>query len=271
MAFTTVCRKLPLVVALLAAAPVHAEQTKAFRETVTASVDQAPPDVNAAIMAVVALLRGLPEAALPGEVSAMPGVAEKLRDPHTRFEGFDLTSFHLGYLGPSPYGKESRRIVGTLVFADDSGRQAEQTYAIDYGRRAGGILIHDAKSARQAPLRPRVKMHAVPVGRVPADFFQKVRPFGEMLGWLANNAIDAHITGKEAFYVFAVSLDRLGEGDQLIIDAGESVAQTRLDIGGWQLAVRRIEAVDRPLTLRTSYRPDKQAWIATDVAKLVFP
>jgi hypothetical protein len=216
----------------------------------------------------VALLRGLPDAALPPEVGVAPGATEKLRDPHTRFEGFDLTGFHLTYLGPLPGGKAGRRIIGTLVFADETGRQAEQTYAIDYLFRPGGILIQDARSERQAPPRPRVRMYAVPVSRVPPAFFQNVRPFGEMLGWLAENAVDRRNAGTGPHFVFAVALDRLGKGDRLILDEGTGATQTLLDIGGWQIAIRRIDALDRSMTLRTNYRPARQGWTATDVAVL---
>lgn len=270
MAPASAFRSLLLIAALCAAAPVvHAERTMAFRDPVDAVIDEAPADIAAATLAAVALLRGMP-GAIPSQVTVAPGVAEKLRDPHTRFEGFDLTSFNLSYVGPPRSGKPGRRIVGTLVFTDDTGRQAEQTYAIDYEFRRGGLLIQEARSERQPPPRPRVAMFAVPAERVPADFFAKLRPYGEMLAWLADNAIDVSnaATAKGPHHVFAVALDRLGPGDQLVIDEDKRVAQTRLDIGGWQIAVRRVESLAGVLPLRTAYRPGKWGWRVADVAVL---
>jgi hypothetical protein len=270
MAPISVCRRLLLAAALLAAPIAHAESAMSFRDPVEATVDEAPPDIAAATLAAVALLRGLPETALPPAVSVAPGLADRLRDPHTRFEGFDLTSFQLGYAGPSRSGKAGRRIVGTLVFADDSGRRAEQTYALDYEFRRGGLLIREAASERQATLRPRVVMYAVPAERVPADFFNKVRPFGETLAWLADKAIDPQeaATAKGPHYAFAVALDRLGPDDRLVLDEGRKIAQTRLDIGGWQIAIRRVESLAAALPLRTAYRPGNFGWTVADVARL---
>jgi hypothetical protein len=271
MAPVSVCRSLLLAAALLGAPLVQAESAMAFRDAVEASIDEAPADIAAATLAAVALIRGLPEAALPPAVRVASGVAEKLRDPHTRFEGFDLTSFHLGYVGPSRSGKAGRRIVGSLVFADETGRQAEQTYAIDYTFRGGGILIQEAMSVRHPPPRPRVTMYAVPASRVPTDFLHKVRPYGELLAWLADNAIDATnaaTAAKGSHYVFAVALDRLGPDDRLILDEGKNVAQTRLDIGGWQIAIRRVESLAGALPLRTAYRPGNFGWTVADVALL---
>jgi hypothetical protein len=269
MAPASAFRSLLLIAALCAAAPVvHAERTMAFRDPVDAVIDEAPADIATATLATVALLRGLPDTALPPQVTVAPGVAEKLRDPHTRFEGFDLTSFNLSYVGPPRSGKPGRRIVGTLVFADDTGRQAEQTYAIDYEFRRGGLLIREARSERQPPPRPRVAMFAVPAGRVPTDFFAKLRPYGEMLAWLADNAADVRHPTSGPHHVFAVALDRLGPGDQLVIDEGKRVAQTRLDIGGWQIAVRRVESLAGALPLSTAYRPGKWGWTVADVAAL---
>lgn len=271
MAPVSACRSLLLAAALLAAALAHAGPAMVFRDAVEASVDEAPADIAAATLAAVALLRGLPEAALPPAVSVASGVAERLRDPHTRFEGFDLTSFHLGYVGPSRSGKAGRRIVGTLVFADESGRQAEQSYALEYEFHRGGLRIHEAASERQPPPRPRVVMYAVPVDRVPADFFGKLRPFGETLAWLADNATDTKDAATAAtgpHYVFAVALDRLAPDDRLILDEGKKAAQTRLDIGGWQVAIQRVESLAGALPLRTAYRPGNFGWTVADVAVL---
>ncbi len=272
MASISVCRSVLLAAALLAAPLVHAEQATVFRGPVVASIDEAPADIAAATLATVALLRGLPDAGLPPEVAFKPGVAGKLRDPDTRFEGFDLTDIHLTYVGPSRSGQPGRHLVGSLVFTDEAGRQAEQAYAIDYTFRREGILVHEAVSDRQPPPRPRAVMYAVPASRVPANFFQTVRPFGEMLGWLADHAIDPqNMAASGPHYVFAVSLDRLGKGDRLTLDEGRPVAQTRLDIGGWQIAVRRVESLDRAVTLRTSYLPADLAWTVEDVAVLTLP
>ena len=267
-------RALLAAIALLAAPLSQAENAMAYRGSAATALDEAPADVVAVTLSTVALLRGLREPARLRPVTFKPGVAEKLRDPHTRFEGFDLKGFQLSYLGPSTHAKSGRRIVGSLVFADSSDLRSEVSYAIDYALQPQQLLIHEAAVERKSPLRPRVVMYAVPTRRMPADFFQTVRPFGETLGWLAKNSINTTNTatlGSEPHYVFAASLDRLGKQDRLILNEGEKVSQTLLDIGGWQMIVRRVEPTDRPVTTNVSYRAGNRGGTARDIAILTLP
>lgn len=265
-----------LLAALLPISPlVYAEDATVYRGALVASMKEAPADIVAATLSTVALLRGLPDPALLRPVTFATGLPEKLRDVHTRFEGFDLAGFRLSYLGPSASGQSGRRIIGTLIFVDGSGRRAEQGYALDYSLQGQGLLLHDGAIGRQAPLRPRVQMYALPASRVPTDYFDRVRPFAETLDWLTRNAMDLKrepIRHAEPVYVFAVSLDRLGNGDRLVLDAGGRVAQTLLDIGGWQTAVSRFETPEgKPLTIRASYRSGESGRTVENVATLTLP
>lgn len=261
-----------LLAALLLVAPFsHAENIAAYRGSLTASIDEAPADISAVTLSAVALLRGLRDPSLLGPVKFKSGVADKLHDPHTRLEGFDLTGFRLTYLGPSSSGQAGRRIIGILTFDDAAGRRAEISYAIDYTLDAETLLVREAMIGRKSPARPRVLMYAVPASRVPADFLMNLRPFGETLAWLANNASAVGASAPvppEVHYVFALSLDRLGEEDRLILDKGQNASQSLLDIGGWQMVVRRIVPREKPQEIRTSVRSAKTGRTVTDVATL---
>lgn len=276
MAPISVCLKLLLAATLLAAPAAQAQKAAApqaaiFAAPVEAGIEEAPADIAAATLAVAALLRGLPDAALPPEIGIEPGVADKLREPQVRFEGFDLEGFHLAYVGPSRHGKSGRRIAGSLFFVDAGGRQAEQGFAVDFvARPGGGLLIKEALGERRAPQQPRILMYAVPASRVPQNFFENLRPFGELLAWLEEKSIrpgTLHST-RDPYHVFALSLDRLAAGDRITIDADQTTAaQSLLDIDGWQVAVRRLPP-SRGFVAKAGYRSGKTGRAAADLATL---
>lgn len=258
MASISWCSSVLAATLLLVAPHGQAQDATAIRGRVLAPLQDAPADVAAVALSATALLRGLKPAALPAGVAFAAGVAEKINDPHTRFEGFDVAGMRLSFLGPSGSGKPGRHVIGTLAFVDGAGRRAEETFVMDYVVQGDRLLVGEAAVRRQAPLRPRVEMYRMPASRVPADFLQRVRPFAETLDWLRRDAGDAKnppAAKGEPLYVFAISLDRLESGDRLQLDAAGQLAQMLVDIGGWQLAVSRIEQLpDAPLTLRANYR-----------------
>lgn len=264
-----------LLAALLLMAPVaQAQDATAIRGTVVAPLQDAPADVVAATLSVVAALRGLKDPAKFKPVEFAAGAMKNISDPHTRFDGFDVAGLHLGYLGPSASGLPGRRIVGTLAFVDGAGRRAEETIALDYLVKADGLLVREAAVARQAPLRPRVVLYRLPASRMPADFFARIKPFDETLDWLARTATPANMetAGGEPLFVFAVSMDRLENHDRLILDADGPIEQTLLDIGGWQMAVSRIESgTDAPMTLRVNYRSARLGRNVENLATLKIP
>ncbi|MBU0751111.1 MAG: hypothetical protein KJ787_09995 [Gammaproteobacteria bacterium] len=261
-----------LLAALMLMVPLsQAQDATAIRGTVVAPLQEAPADVVAATLSVVAALRGLKDPARFKPVEFTAGAMKNISDPHTRFDGFDVAGLYLGYLGPSASGQPGRRIVGTLAFVDGAGRRAEETIALDYLVKADGLLVREAAVARQAPLRPRVVLYRLPASRMPADFLAQIKPFGETLDWLARNAVTAasEAAAGEPFFVFAVSMDRLEHHDRLILDADGRIEQTLLDIGGWQMVVSRIEpGADAPMTLRVNYRSARLGRVIENLATL---
>lgn len=274
MACISTCLKgLLLALALTAAAAAQAQKVQIHRTPASIAFEEMPQDIAAVTMTLVAMLRGLPETELPPEVRLAPGSTAKLADPYTRFEGFDLRGVHFDYIGPSRQGETGRRLVGTLSFSDETGRSAHQTFAVDYGLGRNGIVIHEAASDRAPPLVPRVVLLAVPVRQVPPDLLQTARPHGELLAWLADHAIDPKrpYQGESGFYVFAVSLDRLGPKDRLVFDARRPPPQKLLDQGGWVMAVRHIDTSAAGNRLSVGYRPAAHGWAIEELATFTLP
>lgn len=264
-----------LLAALLLMVPVaQAQDATAIRGTVVAPLQDAPADVVAATLSVVAALRGLKDPAQFKPVEFAAGAMKNISDPHTRFDGFDVAGLHLGYVGPSASGLPGRRIVGTLAFVDGAGRRAEETIALDYLVKPDGLLVREAVVGRQAPLRPRIVLYRLPASRMPADFLAQIKPFGETLDWLARNADndESGATSGEPFFIFAVSMDRLESDDRLTLDADGRIAQTLLDIGGWQMVVSRIDpGANAPMTLRVNYRSARLGRTIENLATLKTP
>lgn len=274
MACISTCLKgLLLALALTTGAAAQAQKIQIHRTPAPVAFEEMPQDIAAVTMTLVALLRGLPEAELPAEVRLEPGSTAKLADPYTRFEGFDLRGVHFDYIGPSRKSGAGRRLVGTLSFSDETGRSAHQAFAVDYGLGRDGLVIREAASGRVSPLVPRVALLAVPAERVPTDLLQAARPHGELLAWLAEHAIDPKrpYTGGKGFYVFAVSLDRLGPKDRLVFEAPLPPPQKLLDQGGWVVAVRHIDTATGGNRVGIGYRPAAYGWAVEELATLTLP
>lgn len=274
MACISTCLKgLLLALALTAGAATHAQKVQIHRTPAPVAFEEMPQDIAAVTMTLIAIMRGLPEAELPAEVRLEPGSTAKLADPYTRFEGFDLRGVRFDYIGPSRKGGPGRRLVGTFSFSDETGRSAHQTFAVDYGLGRDGVVIHEAASDRAPPLVPRVVLLAVPVRQVPPDLLQTARPHGELLGWLADHAIDPKrpYEGERGFYVFAVSLDRLGPKDRLVFEPRQPPPQKLLDQGGWVVAVRHIDTAAAGNKVSVGYRPATHDWTIEELATFTLP
>lgn len=274
MACISWCRRF-LALLLLIPALALGDQAMVYRAPLKASLEEAPPDLTTVVLSMVALLRGLSDTTQLSPVEFAPGVTNHLRDAYTRLEGFDMAGFRLAYLGPSSSGQLGRRVIGSVAFVDQNGRRAEMGFAIDYVLQGAGVLVREAAIKRQAPPQPRVLMHLVPAKRVPPDFFERVRPFGEMLVWLSQNAIEPQKTpspSSDPVYVFALGLDRLGIGDRLVLDAAGKLPQTLLDMGGWQMAVSRFDVLpETPLAVKAEYQPEGSGKARLELATITLP
>lgn len=249
--FISWCRKVLRVLLLLPAVSL-AQDLAIVRSPVTATVDEAPADLASVVLSVVALSRGLADPALLEPVEFAPGLIEKIRDPYTRFVGFDLEGFGVSFLGPSQHGQPGRRAAGLLNFVDASGRRAQSVYVIDYTHRDGRYRVEEAAVFRQTPSRPRVEIHVVRADRLPGDFFTNPRPMVETLALLRSLAMKA--SGERPLaplYVFAINLDRLAGADRLRFETDRVSPQSLRDEGGWQLLATRYDVMpEEPIDIR---------------------
>ena len=160
------------------------------QETTGETTTDIPPDVDMALLAVVAALRHAPDTA-PPQVDFAPGVAAALAEDGFSYQGFQLADVQdLAVEGIDTPSGQVRRLTGGMLFVDGVQRRAVAAFAVDYRPAAGdGILVVDGATDVVAPAEPRIALYLLPVSAVPEDATSVAPDQLRLMDWLSPAAL----------------------------------------------------------------------------------
>lgn len=241
-----------------------------FDKPIEFSLAETPADIAAAALAVIARMRGIGDPDVTDPVFFADGVGEKLVEESFFYDGFDVETIRIGYLGPSETGAPGRRVYGTLGFVDPLGRRATTSFGIDYVLGDGDIFVADAARRTVGMMQPDVRLYVLDSDDVPDDFLAEIEDHVAFLEFVAANAVpvaDMAETEKPGDYtVVALSLDRMPVDGSLYVNVGAAASgekislgeQLVLDFDGWRVAaVRGVLDMgpESPLAIEALYSP----------------
>jgi len=211
-------------------------------------VESKRPDIAAVVYAAALQMRGSSVDTSPVSFSA--AAQQALREESHIYRGFGRPLYSLLRFVRSD-GQENVYDLGVAMFFVDAGLRRSAVYGeFTYALGETQIVAQSARLSPIVPDRPQTVLSIVPADRVPNDLLQTYPTHAELLPWVVVNALSAGEqatvpSGKQPYYIFAASLDRLAEGAKLGIrisdDAngmdGEAGGCMEVDYEGWHVAV----------------------------------
>ena len=211
-------------------------------------IESKRPDIAAVVYAAALQMRGSSVDTSPVSFSA--AAQQALREESHIYGGFGRPLYSVLRFVQSG-GQENVYDLGVAMFFVDAGLRRSAVYGeFTYVLGETQIVVQSARLSPIVPDRPQTVLSIVPADRVPNDLLQTYRTHAELLPWVVVNALSAGEqatvpSGKQPYYIFAASLDRLAEGATLEIrisdDAnglvGEAGDCMDMDYEGWHVAV----------------------------------
>jgi len=211
-------------------------------------IESKRPDIAAVVYAAALQMRGSSVDTSPVSFSA--AAQQALRQETHIYRGFGRPLYSLLRFVRSD-GQENVYDLGVAMFFVDAGLRRSAVYGeFTYALGETQIVVQSARLSPIMPDRPQTVLSIVPADRVSNDLLQTYPTHAELLPWVVVNALSAGEqatvpSGKQPYYIFAASLDRLAEGAKLEIrisnDAngmdGEAGDCMDTDYEGWHVAV----------------------------------
>jgi len=200
-------------------------------------VETLPWEISAVIGAMVLEMRKLEEAGPVWPVAIDDGVAQALKEPDFRYQGFDLSAVAVTWYQRAFSG--ALDLAAILTFVDGDSRRGIVSAALSFIITGEGIQVTSADLALMATPTIRVRIVIAPGGGSPnANFSGRL-----------NAAVEKEVTPRTAesfpqkFEVQAFFLDRLPPNAQVEIRLGTDAAGTAgfgvgtsADFDGWRVA-----------------------------------
>lgn len=241
-----------LAVCLTALAPIaQAEPIGDLRffsldEPVVTTLDQAPEDIALVTTALVARMRGITgaEATLP--VKFAPSLSSRLIERSFRYDGFDVDSITVSFIGPASGWEQGRRIFGTVQFTDQLGRRTATAFGVDYLFDDAEIYVDDVALDLAVPANPDIRLYLLPTERASEMLAEAATNHLDLMAFIAEHALDVNnASGICNCAIIAASFDRLpgdahlfasvreaGSGDKIVMGS-----HFVMDFDGWRVAV----------------------------------
>ncbi|MCK5915449.1 MAG: hypothetical protein KAG92_04870, partial [Deltaproteobacteria bacterium] len=260
---------------LIVASPLLAqENSDAFVITgeINGAFDQAPQEVQLALKALIAALRGkiqpdqFDPVLFPGDVLLKVRKAEG-----TFYSSFDVDSIQISYINHQ--SDDSLQLIGLIRWEDPNQRRAGTAFSITYKTNPNFIMIKDAVVTRMPPNMPRVLVFLVPENAVKKQLKIAKDGYLPLLKLISEKSVRLNDSaplpkGKQNYMLFAFSLDRLARGERIDYIIGDGDAKTDIrpkeqkliNYSGWQVLVLATTfdlKEKKPPLYRVFYTPNK--------------
>ena len=241
-----------LCLPLLLVSPLWAEnktETIVIKGETRGSFEQAPEEVQFALKALIAALRGEVRPDQFGPVLFDGDLVLRIRNAEgTFYKGFDVKSIQISSI--TRQADAILQLTGRILWQDQNKRRAATAFALKFKTTAQHILILDAMVTRMPPNMPRMLVFLVPESAVKNKLTIAQKGYLPLLELITKKAIQLEKPssaprGTQDYLLFAFSLDRLAKGERIdyIIGDGDAKTdmrpkeQTLLNYSGWPVLV----------------------------------
>lgn len=213
------------------------------------SFDEAPENVQFALQALIAALRGEIRPDQFGPVIFEGDSLLRVRKAEgTFYAGFDVQSIQISYINKQ--AENTLQFIGRIIWEDLNQRRAATAFTLVFETRENFILIKDAKVTRMPPNMPRILVFLVEEDAVKEQLKVAKDGYLPLLELISKKSVRldnpaALPKGKQDYMLFAFSLDRLARGERIdyIIGDGDPKTDIRpkeqklINYSGWQVLV----------------------------------
>jgi hypothetical protein len=234
--------------------------------------DQAPQDVQYALKALIAALRGEFRPNQFGPVLFSGDLLLKVRKAEgTFYSGFDVKSIQISYIDRSV--NNTLQLVGLIRWEDINRRRAATAFTITFTLGESFITIKDVMVTRMPPNMPRLLVFLVPEKSVKKQLKLAKKGYLPLLELVTKNSLKLDDPaslpkGKQNYLLFTFSLDRLARGERIdyIIGNGDAKTDIRpkeqklINYSGWPVLILAISFdlnEKNPPLYRVFYTPNK--------------
>ena len=209
-------------------------------------------DTSAVIDASALSMRGITDPSLHWPVRFSETAQKVLREPHFRFQDFDLSTVGVRRTAAPPARPDLRSLEAALGFADAFDRKTDVALRAEYFLSENGIEVTRADVMSIVPPEPRVRILFVPVADISETDLQNGPIETDMLQLALDRSLDRTgistvPAGPADYYVFAFFLDRLPPDAAVelrVSSVADGIAGARgnsveINRHGWKAAVQR--------------------------------
>jgi hypothetical protein len=196
-----------------------------------------PRHVDLATLGTVLGMRGqtASENGLPVRLSS--GVAMQLVEADFRYESFFLQQILINKYATINGQPGSWRVQGMLVFEDVAGRRAYAQYSTYYRVLDDGIEITRAAARALTPTKPTVVWFALRQENLPTGVLTPEN-HAELIKLAATQSLTTVPSDVDSYVIFAMSMDRFADSEQMTFESDISGVETTLvNLGGWPVGI----------------------------------